>query len=227
MPKPPIWPSWRSAADFQDRRHLNRKAKQFEPTPTTGGGGGVGLSWVSSGISCRSFGPRAIGLPAGDLEQPAGMNVARAACQNRLCTNAVRHHSRQRARVRRHTPKSCDSRATRGGVAPCSIAEINTIIVARYTRRHRNRSDGGVLHWRHLSTAAEAGPPAIRLSVEPGRQTSGLAPGGMECAPAGHPLHLAASAISSSKLSKSWWNLMSANRAWYTSLSCPAIGQTR
>jgi len=83
------------------------------------------------------------------------MNAARAACQNRLCANAVRHHSRQRARVRRDTPNSCDSRAARGGVAPCSMAEINTTIVARYTRRRRNRSDGGVLRWRHPSTAQQ------------------------------------------------------------------------
>jgi hypothetical protein len=83
------------------------------------------------------------------------MNAARAACQNRLCANAVRHHSRQRATVRRDTPKSCDNCATRGGVAPCSMAEINTTIVARYTRPRRNRSDAGVLRCRHPSTAQQ------------------------------------------------------------------------
>jgi hypothetical protein len=52
--------------------------------------------------------------------------------------------ARQRATVRRDTPISCDSRVTRGVVAPCSIAEISTTMVARYTRPPRNRSDGGV-----------------------------------------------------------------------------------
>ena len=58
------------------------------------------------------------------------MNAAHFACQNRLSANAVRHQSRERATVRRDTPTSCDSRATRGDVAPCSITEIETTMVA-------------------------------------------------------------------------------------------------
>jgi hypothetical protein len=105
------------------------------------------------------------------------MKAARAPDQNRLCMSVVRHHRRQRATVRRFTPKSCDTRAIRVSVAPYSMAEISTTIGARYTRGPKNRTDGGVARSRHPSTAQQklnrqpnvsasrpAGSPLARIS---------------------------------------------------------------
>ena len=58
-----------------------------------------------------------------------GMNALRPTRQNGLAANAPRHHSRQRAMVRRLTPNSSDS--CRAAVAPCCIAEISTTTAPR------------------------------------------------------------------------------------------------
>lgn len=77
----------------------------------------------------------------------------RAACQNGVAVNVSAHHARHRSNVRALTPNSERNSLARGGVTPCRIADTSTTIAPRYTRRPRNRTDGGVVRARQPSVA--------------------------------------------------------------------------
>ena len=61
------------------------------------------------------------------------------------------HHARQRCSVRRLTPTSASIRAALPAVTPPVTALTSTTSAARYTRRPRNRSEGGVVRFRQRS----------------------------------------------------------------------------
>jgi len=74
---------------------------------------------------------------------------------------------RENERLRRDAPMSAVSFAIRCCVGPCSIADTRTTTAPRYTRRSRNRTDGGVTRpGRSRSSAAghtrSRGPPPAR-----------------------------------------------------------------
>src|SRR5262249_46017570 len=75
--------------------------------------------------------------------------------QKEVVGNALRHHTRQRLSVRRLTPVISRRRAARFAVIPPSMAVASTTTADRYTRRPRNRSDGGVVRFRHPSRAQQ------------------------------------------------------------------------
>jgi four helix bundle protein len=78
--------------------------------------------------------------------------LARRPCnvfQTGVSRNCSSHQRLQRSSVRRLTPISVRSSATRRADSPCRIALASTTTAARYTRRPRYRSDGGVDRFRH------------------------------------------------------------------------------
>lgn len=59
------------------------------------------------------------------------MKAATAVCQNGVAVKVDSHQERQRATVRRSTPRAAASLADRCGVNPPRIAEIKVTITAR------------------------------------------------------------------------------------------------
>ncbi len=91
----------------------------------------IGNSRRNSQMSCAAASPakRSSSEAGRRASSTGGMNALRPTRQNGLAANAPRHHSRQRAMVRRLTPNSSDS--CRAAVAPCRIAETNTTTAPR------------------------------------------------------------------------------------------------
>ena len=69
--------------------------------------------------------------PGSCFSSTGGMKSARFNCQNGVLVKASRHHSRQRATVRRSTPSSLVRQAIRLSVMPWFIIEISTTTTDR------------------------------------------------------------------------------------------------
>src|SRR5512147_2367717 len=84
-----------------------------------------------------------------------GMTRPRRLCQNRLAGNVSSHQLRQRSSVCRLAPNSSLSWRARNLLTPCCSADARTTTAPKYTRRPRNRADGGVARVRHPSAAQQ------------------------------------------------------------------------
>lgn len=84
-----------------------------------------------------------------------GISLAFVKRQNAVAGNDSRHHCRHRSTVRRSTPTSDRNLPARRGVSPASIAATSTTSAPRYTRRPKNRNDGGVTRRRQPSRSQQ------------------------------------------------------------------------
>ena len=87
--------------------------------------------------STRSFGNCATAT--------GGRNKPRRSAQNRLSTNPLCHHKRQRRTVCADTPRAACTRERRRGVRPETRMLASAITIPTYTRRPRYTTDSGML----------------------------------------------------------------------------------
>ena len=115
-----------------DDAHLLRNGGAPYETRTAAAPPVIGVRNRSRFTSRLSHPPRNLSsMDAGRrLSSAGGEKAACAACQNRVSTNVVRHHSHQRAMVRRSTPNSRDSSDSCVRVPPCTSTEMSNMVTA-------------------------------------------------------------------------------------------------
>lgn len=117
-----------------------------------------GVDLVVSGDSQRATsssgdGDRARSISdAGSRDSSSGgKSRERSSCHSTLATKAVRHHDSHRFTVRRGTPAS--ARVLADSAAASARTHAISTTTSAYTRRPRNRTDGGVTRRRQPSVA--------------------------------------------------------------------------
>jgi hypothetical protein len=94
-------------------------------------------------------------------------NVARSAIHTDVCGNVSRHHAPHRRSVRIGTPVA--ARASRGTRARCATALASSTTASTYTRRPKNRSDGGSARARHPAAVVKVATVEHHVRLDPER----------------------------------------------------------
>ena len=114
-------------------------------------GKSVVIRSAASGGSPSFRQKRSSNAPGRSFSSTGRMSRARAAIQNRVRGKIDCHHRRQRRSVRTLTPTAPLSTRAFVREGPLSSTENKSTTTAKYTRRPKNRTEGGVTRRRHPS----------------------------------------------------------------------------